>query len=110
VEPGPIDAPDPKVDVAAVNPWMPRMANEVADGVHVHPLGEPGYLARHVGTNVAAGVGKSGRSPSDDAVIVPVMTVVGDSDEERDNERARRTRTSGRLVPGRLASSRQNTP
>jgi alkanesulfonate monooxygenase SsuD/methylene tetrahydromethanopterin reductase-like flavin-dependent oxidoreductase (luciferase family) len=29
----------------------------------------------------------SGRSTSDIAVIVPVMTVVGDSDEERHNER-----------------------
>jgi probable F420-dependent oxidoreductase len=85
--PGPIDAPDPKVDVAAVNPWMLRMAGEVADGVHIHPLGEPGYLARHVAPNVAAGAAKSGRSPSDIAVIVPVMTIVGDSDEERHHER-----------------------
>ena len=85
--PGPIDAADPKVDVAAVNPWMLRMAGEVADGVHVHPLGEPGYIARHVVPNVAAGAAKSGRSPSDIAVIVPVMTIVGDSDEERHNER-----------------------
>ena len=46
--PGPIDVADPKVDVAAVNPWMLRMAGEVADGVHVHPIGEPGYLNRHV--------------------------------------------------------------
>ena len=46
--PGAIDQPDPKVDIAAVNPWMLRMAGEVADGVHVHPIGEPGYLARHV--------------------------------------------------------------
>ena len=85
--PGLIDAPDPKVDVAAVNPWMLRMTGEVADGVHVHPLGEPGYLARHVVPNVAEGAAKSGRSLSDIAVIVPVMTIVGDSDEERHNER-----------------------
>jgi probable F420-dependent oxidoreductase len=85
--PGPIDAPDPKVDIAAVNPWMLRMAGEVADGVHVHPLGEPGYLARHVMPDVAEGAAKSGRSPSGIAVIVPVMTIVGDSDEERRNER-----------------------
>ena len=76
---GPIDAPDPKVDVAAVNPWMLRMAGEVADGVHVHPLGEPGYIARHVVPNVAAGAAKAGRDPSDIAVIVPVMTIVGDT-------------------------------
>jgi len=84
---GPIDAPDPKVDVAAVNPWMLRMAGQVADGVHVHPLGEPGYLSRHVLPNVAEGAARAGRSPSDIAMIVPVMTIVGDSDEERDNER-----------------------
>lgn len=84
---GPIDAPDPKVDVAAVNPWMLRMAGEVADGVHIHPLGEPGYLTRHVAPNIAAGAQKSGRSPSDIAVIVPAMTIVGDTEEERRNER-----------------------
>src|ERR1700739_445213 len=85
--PGHIDAPGPRVDVAAVNPWMLRMAGEVADGVHVHPLGEPGYLARHVLPNVAPGAAKAGRAPSEVAVIVPAMTIVGDSDEERDNER-----------------------
>ncbi|WP_372517434.1 TIGR03617 family F420-dependent LLM class oxidoreductase [Mycobacterium bourgelatii] len=84
---GPIDAPDPKVDVAAVNPWMLRMAGEVADGVHVHPLGEPGYLARHVLPSISAGAEKAGRSPSDIAVIVPVLTIVGDSDEEREKDR-----------------------
>ncbi|MEO9013892.1 MAG: TIGR03617 family F420-dependent LLM class oxidoreductase [Terrimesophilobacter sp.] len=85
--PGPIGAPDPKVDVAAVNPWMLRMAGEVADGVHIHPLGEPGYLARHAVPRVAEGAQRTGRSPSDIAMIVPAMTVVGDSDEERHNER-----------------------
>jgi probable F420-dependent oxidoreductase len=85
--PGPIEAPDPKVDIAAVNPWMLRMAGEVADGVHVHPIGEPGYLARHVLPNVAEGAAKAGRSPSDIAIIVPVMTIVGDTDEERDKQR-----------------------
>ena len=84
---GPIDVPDPKVDIAAVNPWMLRMAGEVADGVHVHPIGESGYIKRHVMPNLAEGAAKSGRSPSDIAVIVPVMTIVGDSDEERHNER-----------------------
>jgi len=84
---GPIDAPDPKVDIAAVNPWMLRMAGEVADGVHVHPLGEPGYITRHVVPNIAEGAEKSDRSTADIAVIVPVMTIVGDSDEERARER-----------------------
>ena len=85
--PGPIDAPDPKVDIAAVNPWMLRMAGEVADGVHIHPLGEPGYLTRHALPDITEGAAKAGRSPSDIALIVPVMTIVGDTDEERAKER-----------------------
>jgi alkanesulfonate monooxygenase SsuD/methylene tetrahydromethanopterin reductase-like flavin-dependent oxidoreductase (luciferase family) len=87
VERGAIDTPDPKVDVAAVNPWRLRMAGEVADGMHVHPLGEPGYPARHVVPDVAEGAANSVRSVSDIAVIVPVMTISGDSDEERHNKR-----------------------
>ena len=85
--PGKIDAPDPKVDVAAVNPWMLRMAGEVADGLHVHPIGEPGYLRRHVVTNVAEGARSAGRDPSSIDLIVPVMTIVGDTDAERHAER-----------------------
>ena len=85
--PGPIDTPDPKVDIAAVNPWMLQMAGQVADGVHIHPIAEPGYLTRHALPNVAEGAAKAGRSTSDIAVIVPAMTIVGDSDEERDNQR-----------------------
>ena len=84
---GNIDAPDPKVDIAAVNPWMLRMAGEVADGVHVHPIGEPGYLRRHVLPGIAQGAAKAGRSPGDIAVIVPALTIVGDTDAERDRER-----------------------
>jgi alkanesulfonate monooxygenase SsuD/methylene tetrahydromethanopterin reductase-like flavin-dependent oxidoreductase (luciferase family) len=37
--------------------------------------------------NVAEGAAKSGRSPSAIAVIVPVMTIVGEGDEERHRER-----------------------
>jgi probable F420-dependent oxidoreductase len=85
--PGPIDEPDPKVDIAAVNPWMLRMAGEVADGVHVHPIGEPGYIARHVLPKVAEGAQIADRPASDVAIIVPVMTIVGDTDEERDTQR-----------------------
>ena len=85
--PGKIDAPDPKVDVAAVNPWMLRMAGEVADGVHVHPIGEPGYLRRHVLPNVGEGARSVGRDVNDIDLIVPVMTIVGDTDAELHAER-----------------------
>ena len=80
--PGAIDAPDPPIDVAAVNPWMLAMAGEVADGVHVHPLGEPGYLRRHVLPGIATGTARAGRTPAEVDLIVPVTTIVGDTDAE----------------------------
>lgn len=85
--PGPIAFDDPKVDVAAVNPWMLRMAGEVADGVHVHPIGEPGYLARHVVPNVAEARALAERSEADVAIVVPVNLIVGDTEAERAADR-----------------------
>jgi probable F420-dependent oxidoreductase len=79
--PGPIDVADPPVDVAAVNPWMLRMAGEVADGVHIHPLNSPTYLRETVLPNLAEGASAAGRAAADVAVIVPCFTVTGDEQE-----------------------------
>jgi probable F420-dependent oxidoreductase len=81
--PGAIECPDPPVDVAAVNPWMLRMAAEVADGVHVHPLNTPTYLAETVRPYLEQGAARSGRTVEDLEVIVPAFLVVGDTDAER---------------------------
>lgn len=81
--PGPIGPGAPPIDMAAVNPWMLRMAGEVADGVHVHPLNTPVYLKETVLPNLAAGATAGGRDPAGLAVIVPCFTAVGDTEEEQ---------------------------
>ena len=81
--PGAIDCPDPPVDVAAVNPWMLRMAGEVADGVHVHPLNTTIYLRETVLPELGTGAARSGRAADDLEVIVPAFLCVGDTEEER---------------------------
>ena len=81
--PGKIAQPAPAIDVAAVNPWMLRMAGEVADGVHVHPLNSATYLRETALPNIAEGAAKAGRSPQEIQLIVPCFTVVGDTDEEQ---------------------------
>ncbi|MEO6124729.1 MAG: TIGR03617 family F420-dependent LLM class oxidoreductase [Ilumatobacteraceae bacterium] len=85
--PGAIEFTAPPVDIAAVNPWMLHMAGEVADGVHVHPIGEPGYLRRHALPRIAAGAMSAGRDPSDVQLIIPVMCIVGDTEAERAKDR-----------------------
>ena len=42
---GPIDHPHIPVYVAGVNPRMCRVAGEVAEGLHVHPMHSVGYLS-----------------------------------------------------------------
>ena len=42
--PAPIAAPKIPIQVAAVNPYMCRVAGEVADGVRLHPVCSPAYI------------------------------------------------------------------
>src|SRR3954469_15427136 len=81
--PGKIGVPAPAIDVAAVNPWMLRMAGEVADGVQVHPLNSPTSLRETALPSSAEGAAKAGRDPSEIDLIVPCFTVVGDTEEEK---------------------------
>lgn len=85
--PGPIDVPDPRIDIAAVNPWMLRMAGEVADGVHVHPLNTLMYLRQHVLPQVMDGVKTAGRHRDDLSISVPCFTAFADSEGEQERLR-----------------------
>ena len=80
--PGSIDVPDPPIDVAAVNPWMLRMAGSVADGVHVHPLNTDPYLRDTVLPELATGAERAGRTVDDLAVIVPTFAAPGATSDE----------------------------
>jgi len=71
--PGPIGVADPPIDVAAVSPWMLRMAGEIADGVHVHPLNTMPYLHDTVLPNLAHGARSAGRNVADLEIIVPTF-------------------------------------
>lgn len=87
--PGPIGPPDPKVDIAAVGPWMVRMAGAVADGVHVHPFHSRRYLDERLLPGLADGADGAGRSVDDLVLTIPVFTIVGDTEEEREELRQR---------------------
>jgi probable F420-dependent oxidoreductase len=74
---------DIKVDISAVGPYMTRMAGEVADGVHVHPLHSTQYIRQRLLPAVADGAAAAGRDPTDIDLIIPVFAVPGDTHEER---------------------------
>ena len=84
-----------KLDVSAVGPLMTKVAGEVADGIHVHPLHSMHYIENRLLPGVASGAQTSGRSPADVELIIPVFACPGDSAEERAAYVARAKRQIG---------------
>jgi probable F420-dependent oxidoreductase len=71
------------VDISAVGPVMTRVAGEVADGVHVHPLHSQQYLHGRFRDHLAQGATAAGRAVDDIDLIIPVFACPGDTPEER---------------------------
>lgn len=85
---GPIEHPDIPVYVAGVNPRMCRVAGEVADGLHVHPMHSVGYLRDVVRPALEEGARRSGRDAGVLQLYAPVMVVTGDTQQEMDEAAA----------------------
>ena len=80
---------DIKIDIAAVGPYMCRVAGELCDGVHVHPMHSMTYVENRLLPAVAKGAAKSGRNAEDLDLIFPVFAIPGDTAEEREHLVAR---------------------
>ena len=78
------DYEDVKIDISAVGPHMCRLAGELCDGVHVHPMHSLSYIQNRLLPAVSEGAAKSGRAVEDIDLIVPVFAVPGDTPEERE--------------------------
>lgn len=74
---------DLKIDISSVGPIMNRVAGEVADGVHVHPMHSLHYIENRLLPEVAEGAARAGRDIADIDLMVPVFAVAGDTPEER---------------------------
>lgn len=86
--PGPIAYPAPAIDAAAVNPYMLKMAGELCDGVQVHPFHSQKYITDMLQPAVAEGAAKARRDPAEVELLVPVLTIVGNTEEEKAASRA----------------------
>jgi probable F420-dependent oxidoreductase len=73
--PGPIDHPDIPIYIAGVNTGLARLAGEIADGFHVHPLNSPRYLKDVIIPAIEDGALKADRSREDVSVSVNAFVV-----------------------------------
>jgi len=81
--PGRHDHEDIKIDISAVGPYMCKVAGELCDGVHVHPMHSMNYINTRLLPDLQSGADRSGRSASNIDLIIPVFAIPGDSAEER---------------------------
>lgn len=77
------DFEDIRIDMSAVGPLMCRVAGELCDGVHVHPMHSMTYIHQRLLPGLDTGARRVGRSATDIDLIVPVFAVPGDTPEER---------------------------
>ena len=79
------DFEDIKIDISAVGPLMCRVAGELCDGVHVHPMHSLHYIHNRLLPELAVGADKAGRNATEVDLMVPVFAIAGDTPEERQN-------------------------
>jgi probable F420-dependent oxidoreductase len=79
--PGPIDHPDIPIYLAGVNIGMARLAGEIAEGFHAHPLHSERYLREVIRPALAEGAAAAGRS-SDDITLTASVFMVKDEASE----------------------------
>jgi probable F420-dependent oxidoreductase len=77
--PDPIEHPQIPIYIAAVNPYMARLAGELCDGLRLHPISTFTHTKEVILPTVEAGAKKAGRHLSDiDIVGCPFLAVSKD--------------------------------
>lgn len=79
--PGPIEHPHIPIHLAAVNPYMARLAAEHCDGLRLHPIATFRYARDVVLPAVEAGATASGRTLDDVEVIGAPFLAVAENEE-----------------------------
>jgi probable F420-dependent oxidoreductase len=80
--PGPNPFGPPPVLMGALGPVMTRKAAEFADGLLVMPFNSTRHFAERTVPEVAEGLRRSGREPSDFQLVAQAMVAVGSTDAE----------------------------
>ena len=79
--PGPIDHPDIPIYLAGVNIGMARLAGEIAEGFHAHPLHSERYLREVIRPALAQGAAAADRSPDEITLTASAFMVTDEASE-----------------------------
>ena len=79
--PGPMDHPEIPIYLAGVNPGLCRLAGEIAQGFHTHPLHSVEYLKQVIRPALAEGANRTAKKV-DEIELATSVFVVSDQNEE----------------------------
>ena len=85
-DPGPIDNPDIRISISAVNPYMLALAGELCGGVVLHSFITSKYTEEVVIPNLQKGASKSGRSLDDINIEGGGFIVSGHNEEDLESK------------------------
>jgi probable F420-dependent oxidoreductase len=80
--PGPIEHPHVPIFIAGVNPYVARLAGELADGFHVHPFHSPKFLRERLIPDIETGAAKAGRTRAALELSTQAFLAIGESRAE----------------------------
>ncbi|HLY37557.1 MAG TPA: TIGR03617 family F420-dependent LLM class oxidoreductase [Candidatus Binatia bacterium] len=80
--PAPLEWPNIPIYIAAVNPYMCRLAGELADGVHVHPFHSIKYLRETLLPNLETGLAKTNRRREQVTLATTAFVIMGKDRDE----------------------------
>jgi len=86
--PAPIEWPQIPIYIAAVNPYMCRLAGELADGIHIHPFHSTKYLRETVLPNLEAGLAKTNRRREQLTLATTAFVIMGKDRDEIERAKA----------------------
>ncbi len=81
-DPGPNQTPGVPIYIAGVNPYICRLAGELCDGFHVHPLHSAKYIDEVIKPLIAEGAARSGRDPGEVSLVSSCFVVTGKTEKE----------------------------
>ena len=79
--PGEIRHPNIPIYIAGVNTGLAKLAGEICDGFHAHPLNSPKYLSEVIIPAIEEGAQKAGRKREDVAVSVTAFAATTPEEE-----------------------------
>src|SRR5438046_266752 len=74
--------------IAGVNPYVCRLAGELAEGFHIHPFHSMKYIQETVLPNVEAGLTKAGRPREQVALATTAFVIAGKNRDEIERAKA----------------------